>query len=49
MRRIAIFISGEGSNALKMLEEFNSSRTVEVALVYSSKQNLKVQNACKEK
>ena len=34
---------------MKMLEEFNSSRTVEVALVYSSKQNLKVQNACKEK
>ena len=49
MRRIAIFISGEGSNALKMLDEYSSSQTIDVALVYSSKHNLKVQNACKEK
>ena len=49
MRRIAIFISGEGSNALKMLDEYSSSQTIDVAMVYSSKHNLKVQNACKEK
>lgn len=37
MKRIAIFASGGGSNALKIMEYFANNDTIEVALVISNK------------
>jgi len=49
MSKVAIFISGEGSNALKMLEDFDRSSMVKLAFIYSTKPNIRVEKACKEK
>jgi len=49
MRKVAVFISGEGSNALKMLEDFDGSLKINLAFIYSTKPNLRVEKACKEK
>jgi phosphoribosylglycinamide formyltransferase-1 len=48
MNRIAIFISGEGSNATRMLEDFKKSEDLTVAFVYASKDNLRLKNLCAE-
>lgn len=46
--KVAIFISGNGSNALKIIEYFKSSNTIEVALVLSNKSDsLGLKNAQK--
>ena len=37
MKRIAIFASGSGSNAQKIMEHFNASKKVKVSLVVSNK------------
>ena len=39
MHRLAIFASGTGSNAKKIIEYFNDSTDIEVALVVSNKKN----------
>ena len=46
MNKIAIFISGEGSNATRMLGEFQNSRSLNVQLVYSSKANRSIEELC---
>lgn len=42
MKNIAIFASGTGSNATKIVEHFNNHATVKVALVISNKATAKV-------
>ncbi len=42
LRRIAIFASGRGSNAAKILEYFEGDSEVDVALIVSNKNNAKV-------
>ena len=39
MKRIAIFASGSGSNAQRIIEYFQSSNSVEVSLILSNKAN----------
>lgn len=46
MSKIAIFISGEGSNASKMLRNFSKRKGIEVALVYSSRPNENIKALC---
>ena len=41
-KRIAIFASGTGSNAINFIEYFSNSQTVEIALVLSNKQDAPV-------
>lgn len=48
MKRIAIFASGTGSNALKLIEHFASHKEVEVTLVLSNKAESAVLNKAKE-
>ena len=48
MLKIAIFISGEGSNAAKMLENYSKSNAIEVALIYSSRPNKNLKALCKK-
>jgi formyltetrahydrofolate-dependent phosphoribosylglycinamide formyltransferase len=48
MKRIAIFASGTGSNARKILAHFQSSNKIEVALIVSNKTNAGVLNFAKE-
>lgn len=48
MNTIAIFISGEGSNASRMLREFQNSPDLRVQLVYSSKPNTGVKELCEK-
>ena len=48
MKRIAIFASGTGSNAQKILAHFQSSNKIEVALIVSNKTNAGVLNFAKE-
>lgn len=48
MKRIAIFASGTGSNAKKILAHFQSSNKIEVALIVSNKTNAGVLNFAKE-
>tara|TARA_B100001057_G_scaffold499513_1_gene610463 strand:+ start:494 stop:1066 length:573 start_codon:yes stop_codon:yes gene_type:complete len=48
MRKIAVFISGEGSNAAKMLRNFSERDGIEVALVYSSKPNKNLKALCEQ-
>ena len=47
MRKIAVFISGEGSNASKMLINFSERDGIEVALVYSSRPNRTLKSCAK--
>ena len=48
MRKIAVFISGEGSNASKMLINFREREGLEVALVYSSRPNENLKVLCED-
>jgi formyltetrahydrofolate-dependent phosphoribosylglycinamide formyltransferase len=48
MKRIAIFASGTGSNAQKILAHFQSSNKIEVALIVSNKTNAGVLSFAKE-
>ena len=48
MKRIAIFASGTGSNAQKILSHFKTSNKIEVALIVSNKSNAGVLNFAKE-
>ena len=48
MRKIAVFISGEGSNASKMLINFSERDGIEVALVYSSRPNRTLKSLCED-
>jgi phosphoribosylglycinamide formyltransferase-1 len=48
MPRLAIFASGTGSNARKIVEHFASSDTVQVALILSNKADAKVLDMARE-
>ena len=48
MKRIAIFASGTGSNAQKILSHFKTSNKIDVALIVSNKSNAGVLNFAKE-
>ena len=48
MKRIAIFASGTGSNAQKILAHFKTSPNIQVALIVSNKPNAGVLNFAKE-
>ena len=48
MKRIAIFASGTGSNAQKILSHFKTSNKIDVALIVSNKTNAGVLNFAKE-
>lgn len=47
-KRIAIFASGTGSNALKIIEHFASHPDIEVSLIISNKKNAGVLDIAKE-
>lgn len=49
MKRIAIFASGAGSNAIKLIEHFSSNGKIEVALVLSNKTDAPVLKRASEK
>lgn len=46
--RIAIFISGKGSNALNLMEYFNLNPKIKIGLIFSSKPNESIQKSCGE-
>ena len=48
MSKVAIFISGEGSNASKMLRNFSERIGIEIALVYSSRPNETLKVLCED-
>ena len=48
IKRLAIFASGTGSNALNIIQSFNSLDTLEVAFVLSNNPAAKVVNAAEE-
>ena len=48
MKKIAIFASGGGSNALKIIEHFKENNQVEVALIVSNKSDAKVLDKAKD-
>ncbi|HLW40195.1 MAG TPA: phosphoribosylglycinamide formyltransferase [Brumimicrobium sp.] len=48
-KRIAIFASGSGSNAIKMLDFFKNSKQIEVALLLSNNKNAGVLEKTKNK
>ncbi|MFY7667880.1 MAG: phosphoribosylglycinamide formyltransferase, partial [Crocinitomicaceae bacterium] len=47
-KRIAIFISGKGSNALNLIDFFKNHPIIETALIFSTRENELVSNACKD-
>lgn len=47
--RIAIFASGTGSNAVRLIEHFKEHKSIEVALVLSNKIDAKVLQSAKER
>lgn len=48
MKRIAIFASGTGSNARKIVEYFKGNEAVEVVLIVSNRKNAKVLDMAEE-
>lgn len=48
MKRIAIFASGTGSNARKIVEYFKEDEEIEVALIISNKKDARVLNMAEE-
>lgn len=46
VNNVAIFVSGKGSNALNLLDYFNGSKTIKIVLIYSTKENINLENAC---
>jgi len=49
LKNIAIFASGTGSNATKIVEHFNNHPTINVALIISNKKKAKVLDMAKSK
>ena len=47
-KRIAIFASGSGSNALNLINFFANHSAVEVGIVLSNKEDAPVVNSCEE-
>ena len=48
MKKIAIFISGGGSNAQRMISYFAGHQKIKVACLISSKENVQISNTCKK-
>jgi phosphoribosylglycinamide formyltransferase-1 len=48
MKKIAIFISGEGSNAQRMISYFAGHQKIKVACLISSKENVQISTTCKK-
>ena len=48
MSKVAIFISGEGSNASKMLRNFSEIMGIDTVLVYSSRPNENIKILCED-
>ena len=48
MKKIAIFISGEGSNAQRMISYFSEHKKIKVACLISSKENVQISTTCKK-
>ncbi len=48
MKKIAIFISGAGSNAQRMISYFAGHQKIKVACLISSKENVQISNTCKK-
>ena len=48
MKKIAIFISGEGSNAQRMISYFSEHKKIKVACLISSKENVQISTMCKK-
>jgi phosphoribosylglycinamide formyltransferase-1 len=46
MKKIAIFISGAGSNAQRMISYFAGHQKIKVACLISSKENIQISNTC---
>ena len=44
--KVAIFISGKGTNALNLMHYFSNNSTQEIALVFSTRQNEEIALAC---
>ena len=44
MKRVAIFASGAGSNAAKIIEYFNTSSLIQISLIVCNKPNAGVLN-----
>jgi phosphoribosylglycinamide formyltransferase-1 len=44
--KIAIFISGKGSNAKRLIEYFRGHNDIEIAIIISNKSNSDVENIC---
>ena len=48
MKKIAIFISGAGSNAQRMMSYFAEHQKIKVACLISSKENVQISDTCKK-
>lgn len=48
MKKIAIFISGAGSNAERMILRFSKNENLLVSCLISSKKNERIENLCKQ-
>ena len=48
MKKIAIFISGAGSNAQRMISYFAGHQKIKVACLISSKENVQISTTCKK-
>ena len=48
MKKIAIFISGEGSNAQRLISYFSEHKKIKVACLISSKENVQISTTCKK-
>ena len=48
MKKIAIFISGGGSNAQRMISYFAGHQKIKVACLISSKENVQISTTCKK-
>ena len=46
--KIAIFISGKGSNAKRLVEYFREHNDIEIAIIVSTKSNIDIQKICLE-
>ena len=44
--KIAIFISGKGSNAKRLVEYFSEHNDIEIAIIVSNKSNIDIENVC---
>jgi phosphoribosylglycinamide formyltransferase-1 len=44
--KIAIFISGKGSNAKRLVEYFREHNDIEISIIVSTKSNIDIENVC---